>query len=267
MTMWALHLHLDDATHSARSNAPTPAAKSGWGRELFAVFRDNVRLPIVALLFLEIELMDLNLTLRKLGYVPVAVIDHVEDAVPLAEALIEGGVNSIEVTLRTGAGLASIKAIAKSGLPILVGVGTVTLADQVAQCVDAGAKFAVCPGFTHAVGTACLKASLPLLPGAVTPSEVLTCLDAGFSVQKFFPATVFGGAAWLKMIEAPIPQVNFCATGVAANEIPAVLACNNIAAIGSSAVATREMVAAKNWSLITENAKKMMALVRASRTL
>ena len=225
------------------------------------------RLPIAAPLFLEIELMDLNLTLRKLGYVPVAVIDHVDDAVPLAEALIEGGVNSIEVTLRTGAGLASIKAIAKSGLPILVGVGTVTLADQVAQCVDAGAKFAVCPGFTHAVGTACLKASLPLLPGAVTPSEVLTCLDAGFSVQKFFPATVFGGAAWLKMIEAPIPQVNFCATGVAANEIPAVLACNNIAAIGSSAVATREMVAAKNWSQITENAKQMMALVRASRTL
>ena len=132
--------------------------------------------------------MDLNLTLRKLGYVPVAVIDNVDDAVPLAEALIAGGISSIEVTLRTGAGLASIKAIARSGLPILVGVGTVTLADQVAQCVDAGAKFAVCPGYTTAVGEACLKASLPLLPGAVTPSEVLNCLDAGFAVQKFFPA-------------------------------------------------------------------------------
>ena len=210
--------------------------------------------------------MDLNLTLRKLGYVPVAVIDDVNNAIPLAEALIAGGVNSIEVTLRTGAGLASITAIVKSGLPILVGVGTVTLADQVAQCVDAGAKFAVCPGYTAAVGAACIKASLPLLPGAVTPSEVLNCLDAGFAVQKFFPATVFGGAAWLKMIEAPIPQVNFCATGVAENDIAAVLACNNIAAIGGSAVATREMVAEKNWILITENAKKMMGLVRASRT-
>ena len=217
--------------------------------------------------FLEIDLMDLNVTLRKLGYMPVAVIDHVEDAVPLAEALIAGGVYGIEVTLRTGAGLASIKAIAQSGLPILVGVGTVTLAEQVAPCVDAGAKFAVCPGFTHAVGTACLKASLPLLPGAVTPSEVLNCLDAGFSVQKFFPASVFGGAAWLKMIEAPIPQVNFCATGVAAADIPAVLACNNIAAIGSSAVATQQMIAAKNWALITENAKRMMALIRQSRAL
>ncbi len=211
--------------------------------------------------------MDLNLTLRKLGYVPVAVIDNAADAVPLAQALIAGGVNSIEVTLRTGAGLASINAIAKSGLPILVGVGTVTLADQVLQCVDAGAQFAVCPGYTSAVGAACIKASLPLLPGAVTPTEVLNCLDAGFNVQKFFPATVFGGAAWLKMIEAPIPQVNFCATGVAASDIPAVLACSNIAAIGGSAVATREMVAAKNWSLITENAKKMMALIRESRTL
>ena len=224
-------------------------------------------MPIVALLFLEIDFMDLNLTLRKLGYVPVAVIDNADDAVPLAEALLAGGIGSIEVTLRTGAGLASIKAIAKSGLPILVGVGTVTLADQVAQCVDAGARFAVCPGFTQAVGTACLKASLPLLPGAVTPTEVLNCLDAGFSVQKFFPATVFGAAAWLKMNEAPIPQVNFCATGVAANDIAAVLACSNLAAIGGSAVATREMVAAKNWSLITENAKQMMALVRDSRKL
>lgn len=211
--------------------------------------------------------MDLNLTLRKLGYVPVAIIDDADDAIPLAEALLAGGVHSIEVTLRTGAGLASIKAIAKSGLPILVGVGTVTLADQVTQCVDAGAKFAVCPGYTSAVGAACVKASLPLLPGAVTPTEVLNCLDAGFNVQKFFPATVFGGAAWLRMIEAPIPQVNFCATGVAANDIPAVLACGNIAAIGGSAVATREMVAAKNWLLITENAKKMMALIRESRTL
>lgn len=211
--------------------------------------------------------MDLNLTLRKLGYVPVAIIDDVDNAVPLAEAFLAGGIGSIEVTLRTGAGLASIKAIVKSGLPIMVGVGTVTLAEQVPQCVDAGAKFAVCPGYTHAVGAACRNALLPLLPGAVTPSEVLNCLDEGFNVQKFFPASVFGGAAWLKMIEAPIPQVNFCATGVSAAEIPAVLACNNIAAIGSSAVATREMVASKNWKLITENAKQMMALVRQSRTL
>ncbi|MEO7253304.1 MAG: bifunctional 4-hydroxy-2-oxoglutarate aldolase/2-dehydro-3-deoxy-phosphogluconate aldolase [Casimicrobium sp.] len=211
--------------------------------------------------------MDLNLTLRKLGYVPVAIIDDVNNAVPLAEALIAGGIGSIEVTLRTGAGLASINAIVKSGLPILVGVGTVTLAEQVPACVDAGAKFAVCPGFTHEVGSACRNALLPLLPGAVTPTEVLNCLDEGYTVQKFFPATVFGGAAWLKMIEAPIPQVNFCATGVAASDIPAVLACTNVAAIGSSAVATRDMVAAKNWALITENAKKMMALVRESRTL
>ena len=212
--------------------------------------------------------MDLNHTLRRLTYVPVIEIDKADDAVPLAEALLAGGVGCIEVTLRTPAGLPSIAAIVNSGLPMMVGVGTVTHADQVHACVDAGAQFAVSPGYTHAIGRACHDAHLPLLPGTVTPSEVLTALDDGWHTLKFFPASLYGGAAWLKAIYGPIPQANFCPTGgIRDEDIPAYLACPNLAAFGSSAVAPRSMIAERKWHEITERAKKLMAVVRAHRPL
>ena len=212
--------------------------------------------------------MNLEATLRKLSYVPVIEIDHADDALPLAEALVAGGIGCIEITLRTAAGLPSIKAIAASNVPLMVGVGTVTRAEQVAACVDAGAKFAVSPGFTDALGTACRNASLPLLPGTVTPSEVLRALDAGFSMLKFFPASLYGGVAWLKAIHGPVPQATFCPTGGIQNaDIAAYLACPNLAAFGSSAVAPRALIAEKNWSEITARAAKLMAVVRAARPL
>ncbi len=210
--------------------------------------------------------MDLNATLRALGYVPVIEIDDAANAIPLAAALLAGGIGCIEVTLRTEAGLNAIAAVAKSGLPMLTGVGTVTRASQVAMCVDAGAQFAVSPGFTEALGAACRNANLPLLPGTVTPSEVLAALDSGFAMLKFFPASLYGGAAWLKAIQAPIPQATFCPTGgIQEADIAAYLACSNVAAFGSSAVASRALIAAKNWDEITARAKKMMAAVRAAR--
>ena len=212
--------------------------------------------------------MDLNATLRKLGYVPVVEIDDADNALPLVEALIAGGIGCIEITLRTEAAMAAIKAIAKSGLPMTVGVGTVTRADQVLQCVDAGAQFAVSPGFTEALGIACRSAFLPLLPGTVTPSEVLAALDAGFDTLKFFPASLYGGAAWLKAIHGPIPQATFCPTGgIQDADIAAYLACANVAAFGSSAVATRALISSKNWDEITARAERMMSLVRTARPL
>ena len=212
--------------------------------------------------------MDLNAVLRKLGYVPVIEIDDAANALPLSEALIAGGIGCIEVTLRTDAAMASIKAVAKSGLPMVVGVGTVTRADQVSMCVNAGAQFAVSPGFTESVGMACRSALLPLLPGAVTPSEVLIALDAGFDTLKFFPASLYGGAAWLKAIQGPIPQATFCPTGgIRDEDIPAYLACPNLAAFGSSAVAPRALIAERNWDEITARAKKMMGIVRSVRPL
>ncbi len=210
--------------------------------------------------------MDLNATLRKLGYVPVIEIDDAANAVPLAEALLAGGIGCIEVTLRTEAGLAAIAAVAKSGLPMVTGVGTVTRADQVALCVNAGAQFAVSPGFTEALGAACRNANLPLLPGTVTPSEVLIALDCGFDMLKFFPASLYGGAAWLKAIQGPIPQATFCPTGgIQEADIAAYLACTNVAAFGSSAVASRALIAAKNWHEITLRAKQLLSVVRAAR--
>lgn len=210
--------------------------------------------------------MDLNATLRKFGYIPVIEIDDALSAVPLAEALIAGGVGCIEVTLRTDAAMASIKAIAKSGLPMLVGVGTVTRADQVSLCVDAGAQFAVSPGFTESLGMACRSALLPLLPGTVTPSEVLVALDAGFDTLKFFPASLYGGVAWLKAIHGPIPQATFCPTGgIQDTDIGAYLACPNVAAFGGSAVAPRALIAAQGWHDITVRANKVMTIVRAAR--
>ena len=212
--------------------------------------------------------MDLNAVLRKLGYVPVIEIDDAANALPLSEALISGGIGCIEITLRTDAAMASIKAVAKSGLPMVVGVGTVTRADQVSMCVNAGAQFAVSPGFTESVGMACRSALLPLLPGAVTPSEVLIALDAGFDTLKFFPASLYGGAAWLKAIQGPIPQATFCPTGgIRDEDIPAYLACPNLAAFGSSAVAPRALIAERNWDEITARARKMMGIVRSVRPL
>ena len=212
--------------------------------------------------------MDLNAVLRKLGYVPVIEIDDAANALPLSEALIAGGIGCIEITLRTDAAMASIKAVARSGLPMVVGVGTVTRVDQVSVCVNAGAQFAVSPGFTESVGMACRSALLPLLPGAVTPSEVLIALDAGFDTLKFFPASLYGGAAWLKAIQGPIPQATFCPTGgIRDEDIPAYLACPNLAAFGSSAVAPRALIAERNWDEITARAKKMMGIVRSVRPL
>lgn len=212
--------------------------------------------------------MDLNATLRRLSYVPVIEIDDAANAVPLAEALIAGGIGCIEITLRTDAGLPAIRAVAKSGLPMLTGVGTLTRAEQVSMCVDAGAQFAVSPGFTDALSAACRNAKLPLLPGTVTPSEVMTALNAGFTMLKFFPASLYGGAAWLKAINGPLPQATFCPTGgIRDEDIPAYLACANLAAFGSSAVASRALIAEKNWSEITARAKQLMAIVRAARPL
>jgi 2-dehydro-3-deoxyphosphogluconate aldolase / (4S)-4-hydroxy-2-oxoglutarate aldolase len=215
---------------------------------------------------LKVQMMSLNATLRRLSYVPVIEIDDAANAVPLAEALLAGGIGCIEVTLRTDAGLDAIRAVAKSGLPMLTGVGTVTRVEQVAKCVDAGAQFAVSPGFTEALGAACVRANLPLLPGTVTPSEVMIALDAGFTVLKFFPASLYGGAAWLKAIIGPIPQATFCPTGgIQDGDIAAYLTCPNVAAFGSSAVASRVLIATKSWDEITTRAKKLMALVRAAR--
>ena len=145
--------------------------------------------------------------------IPVIVIDDVAKAVPLAQALVAGGLPAIEITLRTDAALDAIKAIADAVPDAIVGAGTVLNADQYAQAVAAGSTFVVSPGFTPEVADAARGAAAPLLPGCVTSSEIMAALEEGYTHLKFFPAEQAGGASYLKSLSSPFGGVRFCPTG------------------------------------------------------
>lgn len=185
--------------------------------------------------------------------VPVVVIDNIKDAVPLAKTLLESGLDSIEVTLRTDAGLAAIEHIASEVPGMVVGAGSVRRAAQVAEVQSAGAAFAVSPGSSDALLNAVADASLPFVPGAVTASEMLKLLDCGYTLQKFFPAEIAGGAAFLKAVGAPIPEVRFMPTGginpANANDY---LALPNVACIGGSWIAPTTLLRDGEFDAIAE---------------
>jgi 2-dehydro-3-deoxyphosphogluconate aldolase/(4S)-4-hydroxy-2-oxoglutarate aldolase len=184
----------------------------------------------------------------------VAVIDDAEDAVPLTEALLAGGLNVIEVTFRT-AGAAEAIARIRQALPTaLVGAGTLLSSDQVKQAIDAGAQFGVSPGLSEAVAKAAADAGIPLFPGVITPSEVMRALDLGCKYLKFFPAEAAGGVNMLKSLAGPFGHtgVKFVPTGgITAATLPQYLAIPQVAAIGGSWMAERKLVAEKAWSKIT----------------
>jgi 2-dehydro-3-deoxyphosphogluconate aldolase / (4S)-4-hydroxy-2-oxoglutarate aldolase len=190
----------------------------------------------------------------KQRLVCVAVIDHADDAVPLAEALLAGGLNGIEVTFRTAGAAEAIRRIRKSVPQIAIGAGTLLTADTVKQAVDAGAQFGVSPGLTDGVSKAAHDAQLPLFPGVVTPSEIMRALDLGWKVLKFFPAETFGGVNALKALAGPFGHtgVKFIPTGgITAATLPNYLAVPQVAAIGGSWMAERKLVAEKSWQKIT----------------
>ena len=170
--------------------------------------------------------------------VPVVVVNRAEDAVPLAKTLVENGLDAIEVTLRTDAGLDAIERIASEVPDMMVGAGSVRRAAQVAAVKSAGASFAVSPGCSDALLEAIADAALPFVPGAVTASEILGLLDLGYTLQKFFPAQLSGGAAFLKALGAPIPEVSFMPTGgIGPDNAMDYLALPNVACIGGSWIA------------------------------
>ena len=165
--------------------------------------------------------------------IPVIVIDRLEDAVPLARALVEGGVRVLEVTLRTPVALRAIEAIAKAVPGAIVGVGTITRAQDVADAISAGATFGVSPGLTPALADAARAAGLPLLPGVMTPSDVIAARAAGFTEMKLFPAQQAGGVGMLKALGGPFGDVTFCPTGgVTLASAPVFLALPNVACVG-----------------------------------
>ncbi len=145
--------------------------------------------------------------------IPVIVIERLSDAVPMAEALVDGGVRVLEVTLRTPVALQCMEAIAKAVPEAIVGAGTVRSVADAKAALDAGCKFAVSPGYTSPIGLGCREIGLPLLPGVATGSEVMTATADGYSFLKFFPATAAGGIPMLKALAGPFPEVAFCPTG------------------------------------------------------
>jgi 2-dehydro-3-deoxyphosphogluconate aldolase/(4S)-4-hydroxy-2-oxoglutarate aldolase len=194
--------------------------------------------------------------------IPVLVIEDIAHARPLAEALVAGGLPALEVTLRTDCALDAIAAMAQVDGAVL-GAGTVLSAAQMADARAAGARFAVAPGATPALIDAARVHELPLLPGAQTCSEVMTLLEQGYSVQKFFPAEAIGGAAALKAIAGPLPQVTFCPTGgITVARAPDYLSLPNVACVGGSWVAPKADMAAGDWAAITDLARAAAQLPR-----
>jgi len=191
--------------------------------------------------------------------IPVLTIEHLQHAVPLARALVKGGLRALEITLRTDAALAAIGAIASAVPDAVPGVGTVTTVADLTKARAAGARFAVSPGF--ATDLAKSVGNLPFLPGIATASEAMAAQRAGLRCLKFFPAEAMGGRATLQALAGPFASLTFCPTGgIDRNNAAGYLALNNVRCVGGSWVAPREAVIDEQWDLITTLAAEAAAL-------
>jgi 2-dehydro-3-deoxyphosphogluconate aldolase/(4S)-4-hydroxy-2-oxoglutarate aldolase len=190
------------------------------------------------------------------------VLQRLDDAVPLARALVAGGVRVLEVTLRTPVALDGMRAIAREVPEAIVGAGTLRTAADVRAAVHAGCRFGVSPGWTQEVGAACRDLGLPLLPGVATASEVMAASADGHGFLKFFPAVAAGGVAMLDALHGPFPDIVFCPTGgITAQSAPQFLALANVACCGGSWLTPADAVAARDWPRITALARDATSLV------
>ena len=193
--------------------------------------------------------------------IPVLVIERVDDAVPLAEALVDGGVRVLEVTLRTPAALRAIEAIARAVPQAVVGAGTLRSAADVRAALDAGCRFGVSPGYLPALGVACRDAGLPLLPGVATASEVMAAQADGFDFLKFFPAEAAGGVPLLRAWSGPFPDVRFCPTGgISLASAPSYLALAQVPVCGGSWLTPADALRQRDWARITRLAREAAQL-------
>ncbi len=198
--------------------------------------------------------------LTPIGVMPVIVVDAVEHAVPIAEALYAGGIKAVEITLRTPAALDAIKAIKKACPHIVVGAGTIINALNLEQVAEAQVDFAVSPGMTVSLIKKAEALGVKLLPGVATCSEILLGMEHGLSCFKLFPATAVGGLPLLKSIHGPIPQASFCPTGgLTVDDFTQYLALPNVACVGGSWLVPKAAVDAQNWQAITDIALKTTA--------
>ena len=196
--------------------------------------------------------------------IPVIVVQDRASAVPLARALVAGGLPMIEITLRTDSALDAIRAIASEVEGARVGAGTVLTTDQFEQAAEAGSRFIVSPGTTGDLLDAADDSDVPLLPGAVTPSEVMAAVEEDYRFLKFFPAESAGGAGYLKSLSSPLSGVRFCPTGgVSPNNARDYLSLSNVACVGGSWVAPNEAVEGGDWGRIEELAREARGLAAA----
>ncbi len=202
------------------------------------------------------------LALAALGpVIPVIVLQRLEHAVPMARALVAGGVRVLEVTLRTPVALACMEAIAREVPEAIVGAGTLRTVADVRAARDAGCQFGVSPGYTNPIGAACRDAGLPLLPGVATASEVMTANADGLNFLKFFPATAAGGVGLLRALAGPFPDVVFCPTGgITVETAPQFLSLPNVKVCGGSWLTPADALDSGDWTRITRLAREASAL-------
>ncbi|WP_019865041.1 bifunctional 4-hydroxy-2-oxoglutarate aldolase/2-dehydro-3-deoxy-phosphogluconate aldolase [Methylovulum miyakonense] len=198
--------------------------------------------------------------LNASSVMPVMVIQNLDDAVPLAEALVAGGIRVLEITLRTPIALEAIKLIADNVKDAIVGAGTITTPEQLQAAEAAGAVFAISPGLTPKLLAAALTGNIALIPGIATLSELMQGMEYGLDHFKFFPAEAAGGIPMLKAIAGPVPYVTFCPTGgISPENYQDYLALSNVACVGGSWLAPADAVKAKNWAKVTELAQQAIA--------
>jgi 2-dehydro-3-deoxyphosphogluconate aldolase/(4S)-4-hydroxy-2-oxoglutarate aldolase len=204
--------------------------------------------------------------LRGIGVVPVVEIDDADAAVPIAEALLAGGIACAEITLRTAAAPGAIAAIRRAAPTMLVGAGTILGPEDVDVAHEAGARFLVSPGFSPAAVRRAGEVGLPIVPGACTPTEILAARDAGCRLVKFFPAEAAGGAAYLRALAGPFRDVGFVPTGgIDATNLAAYLAVPSVVACGGSWLVRRESLAARDFAAVTAAAREATRIVAEAR--
>ena len=208
-------------------------------------------------------LPDPMLLVAQAPVIPVLTIEAVRDAVPLAKALLAGGIKVIEVTLRSAAALDAIKAIAEEVPEVVIGAGTVTRPADIEAAARRGARYLVSPGTPAELAAALANAELPAIPGCATATEAMALAARGFRLLKFFPAEACGGVAWLKSVAAPLPHLRFCPTGgIDMKNAAAYLALPNVVSVGGSWVAPKEAIARGDFAQVTKLAREAAGLRR-----
>lgn len=214
----------------------------------------------VLLLLVVLQLM------KKSGVIPVVVLDDTAQALPTANALLAGGVSVMEITFRTAAAASSIKAVSESCPEMLVGAGTVVTLEQCKQALECGAKFIVSPGFDPEVVSWCMERNIPITPGCVTPTEIMTAMKLGLNVVKFFPAGVYGGLKVMKALAAPFGGVKFIPTGgVDAKNLKEYLEAPFVHAVGGSWLCPKKEIAAGNFDAVTALCREASEIVKEVR--